>query len=166
MDLKTITDIAAKLPTQPMVSRAGEGEASSFGEGQEMRFPFYDKPEVPGFWVERGVRGPGAPLHRHPWASFEYVIDGTVRFIVGDEELVLNAGDFIYTPPSIPHTYFVESDTAHIFGTNFPGGYFRDLQLKAAPIFTSGGPPDMEKVVRLAAEHGVEVLGPPPQPSA
>ena len=93
------------------------------------------------------------------------VIDGRIRFVLGDEEVVAEAGDFVYTPPNLPHTYVVESETARMIGFNHPSGPFEALQRKAAPLFQTGGPPDMEALVKLAAEHQVTVLGPPLAPA-
>ena len=42
-------------------------------------------------------------LITHPGQEFNYVVDGVVMVVVGDEELILEAGDCIYFDPTIPH---------------------------------------------------------------
>jgi len=42
-------------------------------------------------------------LITHPGQEFNYVIEGTVKVILDDEEIVLDAGDCIYFNPMIPH---------------------------------------------------------------
>jgi len=40
---------------------------------------------------------------KHPGQEFNFVVEGTVLICVGDEELLLEAGDSIYFDPTIPH---------------------------------------------------------------
>ena len=42
-------------------------------------------------------------LITHPGQEFNYVVEGTVLVILGDEEIALNAGDCIYFDPTLPH---------------------------------------------------------------
>ncbi len=39
----------------------------------------------------------------HEGQEFNYVVEGTVMVILGDEEILLEAGDSIYFNPTIPH---------------------------------------------------------------
>ena len=39
----------------------------------------------------------------HPGQEFNYVVEGTVLVILGDEELLLETGDCIYFDPTLPH---------------------------------------------------------------
>lgn len=149
------------LPTEPIVQRRDEATTYSMSPTEEMRFLFSGAVGQPEFYEERLARGDGPPLHRHPWASWEYLVDGELRVVIDDEEFHVSTGDFFYTPPSVAHTYVVDSDTARIVGFNHPGGHFEDLNREVAPMFLEPGGPDMEAVVRRAAEHGVEILGPP-----
>ncbi|MBK8206666.1 MAG: cupin domain-containing protein [Planctomycetes bacterium] len=166
MDFDAIRAASARLPKEPAIVRKGEGPGCSLGPGQDFRFPFYGDIDQPGVYVEHSKRGSAAPLHKHPWAGLEFVADGEVRFILGDKEHVLKSGDFVYIPPDVPHTYVVESETARMFGVVYPGAKFREMQIEADALFKAPGGPDMGKIVKLAASHGVDVLGPPPQPRA
>ena len=42
-------------------------------------------------------------LITHPGQEFNYVVEGTVMVIFGDEEVVLEEGDCVYFNPEIPH---------------------------------------------------------------
>ena len=42
-------------------------------------------------------------LITHPGQEFNYVVEGAVMVIIGDEELLLEPGDCIYFDPKIPH---------------------------------------------------------------
>lgn len=156
---------AAALPATAIVQRAHEARTYSLSPTEAMRFMFSGGRDEPDFFDERLGRGDGPPLHRHPWATWELVLDGDLRAVVGDDELRLGAGDFLYTPPDTPHTYVVESDAARLVGFNLPGGRFEGLQREAEPLFAAEDGPDMERLVALAADHDVEILGPPLSPS-
>jgi hypothetical protein len=77
---------------------------------------------------------------------------------------VAEAGDFVYTPPNSVHSFLIESETARLVGFNHPSPRFAELQTRAAPLFGQPGGPDMEGIVKVAGEVGVELLGPPMEP--
>lgn len=119
---------------------------------------------TPDFYEDRGSRGDGPPLHSHPWASWEMVIEGEIRVQVEGEEFFLTAGDSIYIPASAVHTYVIESETARAVGVSLSGGRFADLQRNAAHLFKEPGGPDMGKVMEIAGRNSVQLLGPPLTP--
>jgi quercetin dioxygenase-like cupin family protein len=46
-------------------------------------------------------------LHQHPDAEHSLMlIEGKVRALVGDQEVILEKGDFLSIPPSVPHKYW------------------------------------------------------------
>ena len=49
--------------------------------------------------------GPGhtANPHSHPHEQIVYILSGSARFVVGDEETVLGAGDMLVVPPGVEH---------------------------------------------------------------
>ena len=49
--------------------------------------------------------GGGAPKHSHENEQFSYILKGTVRFWVGDDERVIDvkAGEVLHLPPHVPH---------------------------------------------------------------
>lgn len=150
------------LPTDPIFQPAAEAERIAFSATSTFRFVYEGAVGLPDFCEERASRGDGAPMHRHPWASWELVLEGRVRMVVADRVFLMGPGDSIYVPPDVPHGYVVESDEARAVGINLSDGRFPSLQRKAAPLMNAPGGPDMQKIVALAKEHGVDVLGPPP----
>lgn len=149
-----------ELPAKAFVARAADMKTVALSPTNRFRFPLSGHPGQPELYVEQAGRGDGPPLHRHPWATWELVLEGSVRFRIGDEEFVLGAGDCIYTPPGAAHGYVVESDRAYTIGLNQAPSRLENLQTRAEPLFASG-PPDMAAVMKIAAEESVEVLGPP-----
>lgn len=49
--------------------------------------------------------GGGAPKHSHVNEQFSYIMKGTLRFWVGDEErqIDVKAGEVLHLPPNVPH---------------------------------------------------------------
>lgn len=98
------------------------------------------------------------------------VMEGEMTFWRGDERLVAHAGDFVFLPRGIPHAFRVDSPRAHAFNLISPAGFehfFADMgQPAAAPVMPPppDGPPDVERMMGILADYGVEVLGPPPEP--
>jgi len=153
--------MTSSFPKTPTVQRAADAERIPFGPTNDFR-PICDgAPGLPDFFEERSARGDGPPLHRHPWASWELVVDGEIRVVIADQEFQLGPGDSVYVPPNAPHAYVVESDQARVVGINLSDGRFPSLQRQAAPLMTAEGGPDMQKIMELAKAHGVEIMGPP-----
>ena len=42
-------------------------------------------------------------LNSHPGQEFNYVLNGTLRIVIGKHEVVLNEGDALYFDSSVPH---------------------------------------------------------------
>lgn len=126
-----------------------------------MRFLAQGDSASPDVYVERLAPGDGPPLHRHPWVHWEVVVAGRIRILVGEDTDELAAGDLLFTPPDVPHTFMaVGEDHAQIVGVSWPGGFHR-LYAELAPLFHLDGPPDFAAMAATAARHGAEILGPP-----
>ena len=47
--------------------------------------------------------GAAVPLHEHPNEQIATVLSGRLRFLVGDEELEVGAGESLLIPGGVPH---------------------------------------------------------------
>jgi quercetin dioxygenase-like cupin family protein len=117
-------------------------------------------------------RGAGSPLHvHHREDEWFYVTDGELTFWVGGQVINAPAGSFVYGPRDIPHTFDVVSDEARFLLVTEPAGFetFMRAASQPAPTLTipppPTEPPDLDGLTALAAEYGVEILGPPGIPS-
>ncbi|MFE3145684.1 cupin domain-containing protein [Streptomyces sp. NPDC059218] len=75
----------------------------------------------------------GPPQHRHAQHDEGfYVLSGTVRFTVGDENYDAAAGTLVMVPPGAPHTFANLTDRPAVMLSTFTPDmyvqYFRDLQ--------------------------------------
>ncbi|HEX6715255.1 MAG TPA: quercetin 2,3-dioxygenase [Thermoleophilaceae bacterium] len=116
-------------------------------------------------------RGVGSPLHvHHNEDEWFYVLEGELTIWHGGTTVVAGPGDFVFGPRDVPHTFIVSSDEARFLLGTQPGnfeGFVRALCEPAATetIPPAAEPPDMAKLIPLAAEYGIEILGPPGIPA-
>jgi quercetin dioxygenase-like cupin family protein len=67
-------------------------------------FPSRDGLSVQAIRVDYEPGGYTRGTHRHPAGAYVYVIEGSVKFAVGDgEPIVLKAGESFYEPPNALH---------------------------------------------------------------
>jgi len=113
-------------------------------------------------------RGGGTPVHvHHDEDETFYILAGEVTFLVGDEQIDVAAGDFLFAPRDIPHAYVVRSERSRILSTISPAGIEQLFVSLGSPVVGAEPPtdavmPPMPEMARLFAAHGAEILGPPP----
>jgi quercetin dioxygenase-like cupin family protein len=111
--------------------------------------------------------GPAAPLHVHHRDSETFcVLEGELTLFVGDEVVKASAGDVVYAPAGVPHTYNVDSPLARILVIAQPAGFERfvaevGVPAERAELPSEPVPVDPERLGALAAANGIEILGPP-----
>ena len=87
----------------------------------------------------------------------------------GDRTFAATAGSFVWLPRGVPHTFVVEGDRpARMLTLLTPGG--------GEGVFIEGGrpaendglppaaPPDIDRLKRVSARFGAEIVGPPMAP--
>lgn len=125
------------------------------------------------FWMQEvlGERGYASPLHRHTREDEAFfVLEGTLSVYVGDEIIRAESGSFLWAPRETTHAFCVESDRAKFLALSTPGGFDRFFFATGEPATTltvpspTEGPPDIEGLIRVMGEYGVEMVGPPPTP--
>ena len=105
-------------------------------------------------------------MHRNEDESF-YVVEGEMTFYVGDERVKAGAGAFVYGPRGVPHGFEVEGPTpARILLQNYPAG-FEGFPVEVGEpamelALPPAEPPDMERLMAIAAKYDIEILGPLP----
>ena len=117
-------------------------------------------------------QGPGPPLHVHAREDeWFFVVEGELTFWVGGRLIAAPAGAFIYGPRGVPHTYVVTSREARFLSACSPpasrtscGCWPSRARSRTLPPPTLRMP-EPERLTAIAAEYGIEVLGPPGIPS-
>jgi mannose-6-phosphate isomerase-like protein (cupin superfamily) len=117
-------------------------------------------------------RGSGSPLHvHHNEDEWFYVLEGELTIWIAGKTVVAGPRAFVFGPRDIPHTFVVSSEQARFLLVTEPAGFEGFVRALAAPAAAPEippaptAPPDMEPVLRAAAEHGLEILGPPGIPA-
>lgn len=114
--------------------------------------------------------GDSPPLHlHHDEDEVFHVLDGRMRFRVGEREFTLCAGDTAVAPKGLPHSYRVESpDGARcltmVRGSGFESlvrGVSRPAAAAALPEPVAATPEMIAGLTRLAAANGIDLVGPP-----
>jgi quercetin dioxygenase-like cupin family protein len=97
------------------------------------------------------------PLHvHHVHDEGFYLLEGELTLYLPGERVELTPGEFVLAPRGIPHSYRVGDAPARWLVTSSPAGFEQFV----AAVSTSGTT-DPAELGRLAAEHGIEILGPP-----
>jgi quercetin dioxygenase-like cupin family protein len=110
--------------------------------------------------------GYSPPLHRHDFGSESfYVLEGSVRFVVGDDDAVYGPGDFIRVPPGVAHSFETLGD-APLRTLSFvaPGGlwaFFAECGRPAEALRLPDAIEIPEDLPEIVARHRGGVVGPP-----
>lgn len=144
----------------PVVVLPGEGHAVEGPAGGPLTFKVRGDQTGGALTALENVIAPGdgPPLHTHAnedeaW----YVIDGGLRFRLGDEVADAPAGSFVFVPRGTPHCFQNAGERpARILVLFTPSGMegFFD-RFAALPAFDPGA------FSTLGAEVGMDVVGPP-----
>ena len=98
------------------------------------------------------------PLHvHHGHDEGFYVLEGELTIFTPGAEVTLRRGDFLLAPREVPHTYRVGAEPASWLVTSNPPRMASFIERVSA----LGDAPSPEALGGVAAEHDVEILGPP-----
>lgn len=155
--------------TSPIALAAGQGEALWFlGALGTIKAPGTGTGQatmVSEWWAPRDH---GSPLHvhrrEHEWF---YVLEGELTFWIDGAVTVAGSGAFVFGPLGVPHTFLVTSDEARFLLVTQPSGFEDFMRAVAEPATRAElppatvTPPPPDVLGAVAAEHGIEILGPP-----
>ncbi len=119
------------------------------------------------FAVEIRMPAGGGPpvLHRHAPGEIYYVVEGEFTFYTVEldgpvRRITATAGDAVPLAGGTPHTVRNESDAdAVAVVVHAPGAPMENFT-RAVAALAADGPPEMDAVLAIAAQHGIELLGP------
>lgn len=110
--------------------------------------------------------GPPPHVHQREEEGF-FVIEGEITFQIGDQRVVATAGMFANMPIGVTHCFKNETDRpARMIITVAPAGLedmFFQVGVPVPEGSTTAAPPtpaEIEKLVALAPQYGVEILLP------
>jgi mannose-6-phosphate isomerase-like protein (cupin superfamily) len=130
------------------------------GEETGGRFCLVEFIQPPGEWT---------PLHVHVDSDqTQYVLEGELTVYLPGRSFVVGPRECINTPMNVPHTECVTSaGPARVLDVNAPAGFDEFVAAAGEPAKeltlppSNRPPPEIERLAALAAEHHIELLGPP-----
>lgn len=157
-------------PTRPYLRRQTEGDALWFlgnlvtlkATGTETRGQL----TVAEFVNPAGF---APPLHRHlDEDEMFYLLSGTAEFRCDGQALEAGPGDFVLLPVGLPHTFLVgPSEPLRVLQITTPSGFEHFAADAGEPArehrLPAAAPVDPAALARAAAQHAIELLGPPPR---
>jgi len=112
--------------------------------------------------------GAEAPLHvHHNEDEAFWVLEGELKFEVGEETIKASPGSFLFGPKDVPHRYTVESGPARMLFLLSPAGFEEFIYATSEPAKervlppAPEGPPSQEEIEQLGAiarQYGGELL--------
>ena len=110
--------------------------------------------------------GYSPPMHQHDFgAESFYVIEGSARFVLGEQEQIVGPGGFVRVPPSTPHSFETLGDTpSRMLDIVTPAGlwdFFVECGEPATALRLPDRihiPPDLPEIV---SRYNGKVVGPP-----
>jgi quercetin dioxygenase-like cupin family protein len=106
------------------------------------------------------------PMHvHHSEDEAFFLLEGEIEFFLADAPSRLaRPSDFVFGPRGVPHRFEVRTPEARVLVLGTPGGAERFFQAMGEPAATPTipvpQPPDVERVVTIAAAHNIEILPP------
>jgi quercetin dioxygenase-like cupin family protein len=118
--------------------------------------------------VIEAIAPPGysPPLHQHDFGTESfYVIEGSARFVLGDEELLCGPGDVAHVPRATPHSFETLGDEPwRVLNMSAPAGlwaFFTECGVAAPELRLPDAIDIPANLPEIVARHGGTVLGPP-----
>jgi quercetin dioxygenase-like cupin family protein len=106
---------------------------------------------------------PPAHFHTREDETF-YILEGEIRFHIGDKKFVAKAGDLVYGPKDVPHQFSLVTETAKALLLITPAGietFFKEFSIPAQsldlPPIPEGQPPAefFDNMLKRATELGI-----------
>jgi quercetin dioxygenase-like cupin family protein len=106
------------------------------------------------------------PLHTHPQDETYVVLEGRMTVQAGSERFELGPGGTAVVPIGIPHTFRIDSETAHLLVLSTPAGIERFVREASVPAEAPTLPPadaprpTPDELERVFREHACFETGP------
>ncbi len=103
-------------------------------------------------------QGMGTPLHVHHFQNeMFYVLEGSYKFKVGEDEFELNTGDSIFLPEKVPHAWTQTSKKGKMTVIFQPAGKIEDFFVTVAALDHE---PSKSEMAKIFLDNEMEIVGP------
>jgi quercetin 2,3-dioxygenase len=100
--------------------------------------------------------GPSWHVHFNQDEVF-YVVEGEYRFKVGEDIMTLHAGETVFLPRKVPHTWLQLSDKGKLIYFVQPAGKMEDF---FRTINNLKKPPTLNEIEKIHVTYDMQLLGP------
>lgn len=145
------------------VLQPGEGRPIDLG-GFRMSLKASEQDTAGAFSLLEADEPPnfGPPMHiHHNCAEAFYVLAGEYVIFIDEQEFRCPAGSFVYIPPDTRHGFRVGTEPSRKLNVYVPGAMVDYFDKLSRAIADGNADPDV--LDRIAAENGMEVIGPVPE---
>jgi mannose-6-phosphate isomerase-like protein (cupin superfamily) len=159
-----LTEEITPVDVREVVLPPGGGDVVAFGMTIKLR----SEQTGGAFALLEGVmpgrtQGPGLHMHTREDET-TYILEGALKFRIGEQTFTATAGSTVFKPKGIPHTFCNPFDEpARVLAIVTPGGFerFFEDQVEIMKTMPQGARPDPEALQALAGKYGGVLLGPP-----
>lgn len=157
-NLEKVSNSKISAIQKPKIIKNGDGKALNvLGDNQNIKLTGQDTNGQYTLIEQYNEPGVGIPPHVHENEDEVFqVLAGQVEMSIGDDMTMLNAGDIIFCPKGVPHSWkVVGEEKARAMLSIFPAGLEAMFQeLSELPA----GPPDMEKVSGICGKYNLSFV--------
>ncbi|WP_431043392.1 cupin domain-containing protein [Streptomyces sp. P1-3] len=106
--------------------------------------------------------GMGPPPHIHPGTESVYVMEGTLRYHIGNKTVEGGPGDFFHIPEGTVER-FEPTSTVRVLVTYTPGGIDKFFAEAGEPAQRrelpprSDAAPDIDRLIEIGKRHGIQM---------
>ena len=112
------------------------------------------------FTAPAAAAGPPRHIHEREDEAF-YILEGELIFEIGERTVRASAGTFAFAPRGVAHKFSNPGAVpAKALVIASPGGFEKALEEMAQVAPRGDQPPDMEKLLAIAAKYGLKIIGP------
>ena len=143
---------------KPKIVKNSEGNVLNvMGDNQNIKLTGEDTNGQYTLIEQNNAPGIGIPPHVHENEDEVFqVLEGQVEMSIGEKMTTLNAGDIVFCPKGVPHSWKVVGETkARAMLSIFPAGLERMFEeLSKLPA----GPPDLKKVGEICGKYKLQFV--------
>jgi len=156
--INTSSTEVSKIFQKPKVVKEDDGiKLNVLGDQQIIKLTGADTNEQYTLIEQHNEPGSGIPPHVHENEDEVFqVLRGQVEMSIGDKMTTLEAGDIIFCPRGVPHSWKVVGNSkARTMLSIFPSGL--ETMFKELAALPSG-PPDMEQVSLICGKYDLKFI--------
>jgi mannose-6-phosphate isomerase-like protein (cupin superfamily) len=146
--------------SKPFIVKAGKARAEPLNPGGVLKVSGKDTGGQFCLFETANEAGPmaGPPLHVHPNQDEVFmIVEGEFIFQVGTERIAASAGDVVFGPRNVPHTFYQKSKKARMIFSYNPAGKMETIMNEMTKLM----PANPQAFAKVCAENDVPFVGPP-----